>query len=134
MVLLSACKKDKDEKKDDNCSLSETNLVAHYKITSVKYQDSTSAPEVEVIDDFLEPCEKDDIFTFNADHTYENTDAGTICDENNTYDGSWSLSENVLSVDGDPALIENFTCTGFSAVVTDFDFAGDKLTVTYTKQ
>ncbi len=57
-----------------------------------------------------------------------------ICDENNTYDGSWSLSENVLSVDGDPALIENFTCTGFTAVITDFGSAGDKLTVTYTKQ
>ena len=131
VLAFASCKKDK---KDDNCSLSEANLAGSYKITSIKYKASASSPEEDYIDQFLEPCEKDDIITLNTDHTYVYTDAGTICSPNGNDNGTWGLSGNVILVDGDPATVENFNCSSFTAVATDFDIAGDKIIFTYAKQ
>ena len=132
-IALFSCKKDKKDK-DNDCAISEANLAGSYKIVSIKYKASASAQEVDYIDQLLEPCEKDDVVTLNADHTYTSTDAGTACSPNGTYTGDWSLSNNIISVDGDPATLESFSCSGFSAISTDFATTGDKLTFTYTKQ
>ncbi len=132
VLTLTSCKK--DDKKEDKCTLSEANLAGNYKVTSIKYRDSVSGPEVEIINEFLEPCQKDDVLTFNTNHTYVNTDAGTICDDNNTYDGAWSINGNAISLDGDAAVIEDFNCNRFIVSQTDVDTPGDKITITYTRQ
>jgi hypothetical protein len=131
MILLAACKKDKP---DDKCSVSEANLTGNYKVTSIKYKESTSAPEVDYMDGLYETCEKDDILTLNSDHTYISTDVGIICSPEGTYTGDWNLSGNVFSADGEPGTLENFSCTGFVWVISDFDIPGDNLTTTYTRQ
>ncbi|MEP6584056.1 MAG: lipocalin family protein [Ginsengibacter sp.] len=129
-IAFSACK----DKKEKTCSLSEANLTGSYKIVSIKYKASASATEMDVTDQYLDPCEKDDILTLNANHTYVYTDAGTICSPDGSYDGDWALSGNTISVDGDPATVQDFSCSGFSLVATDAIISGDITTLNYTKQ
>jgi len=128
--IFSSCKKNNEK----DCSLSETNMAAKYKITAIKYQASATSPEQDFFDQSLEPCEKDDITSIVADHTYVYSDAGTTCSPNGDYSGTWSLSGNTLSLDGDPATLEDFNCTGFSLVVTDIIVPGDKGSIRYTRQ
>ncbi len=130
---FSSCKK-KEKSNDKDCSLTEANLLGSYKVTSVKYKASASTPEVEFIDQFFDPCAKDDVTTFNADHTYTYTDAGTACSPNGDRTGTWSLAGNTATVDGQSGTIENFSCTGFTAVGTDGLTPGDKVSLTYTRQ
>ncbi|MEO6133652.1 MAG: lipocalin family protein [Ginsengibacter sp.] len=127
---LMSCKKNKDK----SCTVSEQTLVGSYKVTSVKYQASASVPAVESINDFLEPCELDDVITFLSNHSYTYKDAGTQCSPNGDDDGSWSLSGNVLNVDGDNVTFDSFSCTGFTLSISNYDVDGDKATITYKKQ
>lgn len=131
ILAFASCKKDKE---NEDCTLTETNLVGSYKVTSVKYKASASSTEIDYIDVFFDPCEKDDILTLNANHTYNYSDAGVTCSPNGNYDGDWSLNGNVLSVDGDPGTLENFDCSGFNAIGTDIYTQGDRVSLTYTKQ
>ncbi|MEP6594423.1 MAG: lipocalin family protein [Ginsengibacter sp.] len=125
-------KKDKSTTKD--CSLTEANLLGSYKVTSVKYKAPGSTSEVEFIDQFFDVCEKDDVTTFNADHTYAYTDAGTACALNGDGVGTWSLVGTTATVDGQSGTIENFSCSGFTAVGTDEIAPGDKVSLIYTRQ
>ena len=132
--VFASCKKDKKDTEDDSCAISEANLVGSYKIVSIKYKASASAQEMDYIDQLLEPCQKDDVLTLNSNHTYTSADAGTACSPDGSFTGDWSLSSNILSVDGDPGTLESFSCSGFSASTTDFSTTGDKVTFIYTKQ
>jgi len=126
-----SCKKE-DTKKD--CSLTEKNLAGSYMVTSVKYLGSPTSQEIDFYNDFFDDCQKDDILTISADHTYQYVDAGTSCQQNGSYDGTWALQGTNLSLDGDAAPLENFDCTGFSVTETDVIKDGDKITVRYTKK
>ena len=128
--VFMSCKKDKDK----SCSLSEQNIAGNYKITSLKYKASATTPEVEALDQFLEPCEKDDIITLAANKTYQYVDAGTKCQPEGSYSGTWSLSGNTLVIDGDAGDLSNFTCSGFSISASNYYQDGDKVTMTYQKQ
>jgi len=128
---LTSCKKNKDKK---SCTLTEANLVGSYKVASVKYKASASDPEMDYTDQYLEACEKDDITTFNANHTYAYTDAGTTCTPAGDATGDWSLSGNTVTSDGDAATLENFSCSGFTVSGTDVITTGDKLSINYVKQ
>ena len=59
------------------------------------------------IDQFPEPCQKDEVLILNSNHTYISADAGTACSPNVSFTGDWSLSSNIHSVDGDPGTIES---------------------------
>lgn len=133
IVALAACKKDKKENND--CSLSEANLAGSYKVTAAKYKLSSSTPEVDFFSVFpRDECEKDDVTTFNADHTVTYTDAGTVCSPANNDTGTWSLSGTTLTIDGEAGTLEGFSCAGFNATASNVSTPGDKVTVTYTKQ
>ena len=127
--MLSCKKKDKVK----TCTLSEANFAGSYKIESIKYKLSPSAAEVDGTS-YVDPCELDDVITFNADLTYTYTDAGTACSPDGSGTGDWSLSAASLTVDGTVAPVENFSCTGYSASQTDFNVTGDRLTVTFKRQ
>ena len=94
-VFISCKKKD-----DESCSFTEANLAGSYKVASVKYKASGSTTEVDY-DQYAEACEKDDLWAFNADHTFVYTDIGIVCSPNGADQGMWSLSGNNLSIDGD---------------------------------
>ena len=74
--FVSSCKK-KD--KVNTCTLNEANFSGSYKIESVKYKASPTSPEIDGTSLFFDPCELDDVTTFNTNHTYTYADAGTAC-------------------------------------------------------
>ena len=126
--VFSSCKK-----KDKDCSLSEANLVGSYKVASIKYKASATSSEEDVTNQ-VDACERDDVFTFNADHTLVYTDAGAACSPNGDDSGNWSLAGSVLSIDSDAGTVEEFSCKGFTLFANDILTSGDKVSVNYTKQ
>ena len=130
-LFISSCKK-KD--KENTCALNELSLTGSYKVESVKYKATPTSPETDGTSLFFDGCELDDVTTFNADHTYTYTDAGTTCTPNSDDTGTWTLSGSTLTIDGLPAIVENFSCSNFSLSQSDVNTAGDKITVTWKKQ
>ncbi|MEP6597536.1 MAG: lipocalin family protein, partial [Ginsengibacter sp.] len=94
--FVSSCKKDD---KPNTCALTEANLAGSYKVESIKYKLTPTSSEVDGSFAF-EPCELDDVTTFNTNHTYTYTDAGTACDPKGDDTGTWSLVGDSLIVDG----------------------------------
>src|SRR5215831_7694049 len=77
-VILFSCKKDKD--KPASCTTDASSISGSYKFTAYTYkQTPTSAEEDWLPVVFTEPCEKDDIISFNTDGNYIVTDAGIVC-------------------------------------------------------
>ena len=122
-------------KKNDTCTISAGSLSGPYKITAYTYKSSASAAEVDYYNViFSAPCERDDIYTFNSNGTYHITDAGTVCSPPTTDDGTWALSGNTITIDGDPATIQSFDCHRLVLVNNDTQVAGDQLKITLVKQ
>jgi len=129
--LVSSCKK-KDKK--DVCELNEASFSGSYKVESIKYKASATSPETDGTSLFFEPCELDDVTTFNTNHTYTYSDAGTACAPNGDDNGIWSLSGGNVTVDGNAEAVENFNCSTFSLSQSDVATSGDKVTITFKKQ
>ncbi len=70
-------------------------------------------------------CQKDAIYTFNADRTYtfKQGQNGTNCQNQGTFDGTWQLSSNTLSF-VDACILLNLTIT-FNDSETSFVFSND---------
>ncbi|MBS1733146.1 MAG: lipocalin family protein [Bacteroidetes bacterium] len=129
LTLAVSCKKDKDK----DCSFSEANFVGSYKITALKYKASASATEV---DEFalFSACEKDDIITFNSNHTITYTDAGTVCTPAGNDTGAWTyINSSSVNIDGDVANVASFDCTGIIFTISGTT-AGELTTVTLARQ
>ncbi|MEP6584178.1 MAG: lipocalin family protein [Ginsengibacter sp.] len=131
VVASTSCKK-KD--KVNNCDLTEANFVGSYKIESVTYKMSPSSPDVDGTSLIFDPCELDDVTTFNTNHTYTYADAGTQCNPPADDNGTWSLSGSTFTFDGVQQDFDTFDCTGFSISDTAYDVSGDKITVKFKKQ
>ena len=128
--LFISCKKDKD----GNCTLSVSAAAGTYRITAVKYKQTPTSAEQDYYNTlFTDPCEKDDTYNFNANGTYIFTDAGVKCAPPGDFTGTWSLSGNTITIDGDPGNVESFSCTAMIVSVTPFIIAGDKATITLTR-
>jgi hypothetical protein len=130
-VFVTSCKK-KDKVKV--CTLDEAALSGSYKVETVKYKATPSSGETDGTSLFFDPCELDDVTTFNTDHTYTYADAGTACSPSGNDNGQWSISAGSLIVDGAPTLVENFSCNNFSVSQTDVNTSGDKITITFKRQ
>lgn len=104
-ILFTACKKDKDEPAAVTPTVA--NLSGSYKldkITAMSGNTETPMPE-----GWMEACEKDDIYKLNANLSYEQVDAGTVCDPSGGISGSWKLnSATSIELDGDPYTIRKF--------------------------
>ena len=61
------------------------------------------------------------------------TDAGMICAPPRTENGTWSLSGNNITLDGDPIVIESFNCQTLVISFADFMTTGDKMKITLVK-
>jgi hypothetical protein len=95
-ITFGACKKDKDEA----VSVTKENLAGKYKISKVELI-VPGAPPQDMLATF-DDCEKDDVYTLNANMTAKYEDVGTKCDANgsNTYDTNWTLDGNAIVVRG----------------------------------
>jgi len=131
-ALFFACKKE-DHK--NTCTTDVSSISGSYKITAYAYKASASSPEQDYYNIiFTEACEKDDILTFNSNGNWTLKDAGVVCSPSGDDSGTWSLSGNTLSVDGDPATIESFDCKSLVVSNSDVLITGDKLKITLTRQ
>lgn len=130
VVLLFSCKE-----KPLECSTSVTNLSGSYKVTAYGYKQTPTSPEEDyyaII--FPDACDRDDIYTFNANGTYIMKDAGLVCSPPDDDNGTWSFVGNAMTIDGVPASIESFDCKTLIISTTDLSVSGDRLKITMIKQ
>lgn len=102
-ILLGACKKDKD---DEPVAATKENLVGSYKLTSAKAK--ALGQEMDLMEEYFEPCQRDDIYKLNADYTVQVKDEGTKCDPDGSYESSWELDGNYIDIDGYAGNIKSF--------------------------
>ena len=131
LVLFTSCKKDKDE----DCTLSTAAVAGTYKVTAVRYKASAAAAEQDYYNVFFpDACDRDDTQTLNANGSATFNDAGVKCTPPNDYTSTWSLSGNTITIDGDAANVDSFNCTTLVLSASGVIMAGDKITITYTRQ
>ncbi|AXY76248.1 hypothetical protein D3H65_20625 [Paraflavitalea soli] len=126
-MLFTACKKDKDEA----VAASKENLIGSYKLTEARAKVLTQ--DLDVLDTYVEACQKDDVYVLNADFTAKIKDEGTKCGNGEGYTSSWELDGNYIDIDGYSGNIKSFdgktlvieasgTQSGITATLT-FKFA-----------
>ena len=136
LLATTSCKKDNDNNNNQSVTPTKENLVGTWKVTAATV--SSGGQNVNVFNNsnemmnFFEPCERDDQYQLKSDLTYAYVDAGTQCDPEGSYDGTWNLvNATTLQVDGQDGTIKSFNGKN---LVTEVDFGGTTITVTYTKQ
>jgi hypothetical protein len=129
-MLLISCKK------EDSCKTDINTVAGSYKITAVTYKASPSAAESDFYNNFYsQPCERDDIITFQTNGTYKYDDAGVKCSPPNDYTGTWAMSGTTMfTIDGDDIDIAGFDCKKLILKVHDNLTNGDEMKITFTKQ
>ncbi|MEO5563837.1 MAG: lipocalin family protein [Chitinophagaceae bacterium] len=132
--ILVSCQKEKKHEDPNTCTLKKSSLAGTYVLTSVTYKATPTSPEQDFMF-FMEPCEKDDLFTINANGTYTYSDIATKCSPDGTESGNWSLNGNTIISDGEIAgTIEKFDCKSLVLYDTDVDLPGDRITTTITRK
>lgn len=130
LVLLFSCSKPETE-----CTTSVASISGSYNITAYSYKESASSPETDYYPVlFPDACERDDVLTFNVNGTYQKTDERVVCSPPENDNGTWALSGNTMTVNGDLNTIESFDCKTLVVVSTDFLIPGDKLKITLIRQ
>lgn len=129
VAILGACKKDTAT---TTCTLSSTSIVGTYKLTAMTNKVNDATPAVDLYASF-DACQKDDLYAFNNGGTYVISEGATSCTPTNASSGTWTLSGTTFTLDGDPAEISNFSCTGFEVKVAD-PATGAVTNATFAKQ
>ena len=133
LMVIFSCKKNTNN--NPSCTTDAASISGSYKITAYTYKESPSLPETDYYTIlFPDACERDDILTFNKNGTYQKTDAGIVCSPPENDNGTWVLSGNTVSINGDPETIESFDCKTLVVAFTDFLTPGDKLKITLVRQ
>ncbi len=127
LLLLVSCKK------DDKCETTVAKIAGNYKVTAAKYKSTPTSPESDLFI-LLDACEKDDIEVLNENGSYTHQDAGTSCTPSGTYSGTWSLSGNTLTIDGEVSTITSFDCSTLVFTVANYFASCDVATFTLAKQ
>ena len=129
VLFFSACKKEED---NNSCTTSVASLSGTYKVVAATY----TAPGLPNQDAYamLDACEKDDLQVLNANGSFTYQDAGTVCNPNGTYTGTWSLSGSTITLDGEVGTIQSFNCDRLVIYASVGFITGDKLTTTLEKQ
>lgn len=134
LVLISICSCESDPP-EPPCTATATSVSGSYKITAYSYKATPTSTEIDYFAMIMpDACERDDIYTFNANGTYARTDGGAVCIPSGNDNGTWALSGNTMTVDGDQNMVESFDCKTLMLVNADTQIAGDKLKITLVKQ
>jgi hypothetical protein len=130
-VVFTSCKKSSSN--NSSCTLSASSIVGTYKITSVKLSTQGQTLEIFNNDIFFEPCERDDIYTINANGTYTITEGSNVCSPTGNDSGTWTLNGNVFTMDGTEVnTISEFNCSSF--ISASEPMAGEIFYTTMTRQ
>ncbi len=84
-------------KSNTNESITFLNIVGNYKVTSDIYSNGQQSINFY---DSIDVCQKDDIFEFQKDSTFDYVDAGTVCQPNGSFSSIWSLAGTNLTISG----------------------------------
>ena len=130
-LAFVGCKKSSSSD-NNSCTLSASSIVGSYKITSVII--STQGQNIEIFnnDAFYDPCERDDIYTVNANGTYAISEGATSCSPSGAETGNWTLNGSSFTYGTETATISEFTCSSFK--LTSSTMTGESYTITMTKQ
>jgi hypothetical protein len=115
-LVLGSCKK-KDDDTPPVCEKTAAGIAGNYKVTKIEI--NTGAGFSDVTNVFFDACEKDDVYKFNANGTFEYQDAGTVCSPSGSGTGTWSVTNGKLtavtntgnSIDFISATINSNDCT-----------------------
>jgi Lipocalin-like domain len=134
-LVLGSCKK-KDDDTPPVCEKTAAGIAGNYKTTKVEV--NTGGGFSDVTNVLLDVCEKDDVYKFNANGTFQYEDAGTVCSPSGSGTGTWSVANGKLtaansgsSFDFASATINSNDCTTF---IVEESQQGSTIKVTFTKQ
>ena len=128
-----SCKKDED--KNSTCTSNVASISGSYKIIAYSYKASATSPETDYYNTlFPDACDRDNVLKFDASGTYELIDAGMVCSPSGNDNGTWTVSGNTMTVDGEATTIQSFDCKTLILSNNDIQTSGDKLTITLIRQ
>src|SRR4030095_1639903 len=123
-LFISSCK-------DESVPMCKTDVISisgSYRITAATYKANPSSSEENYYDVLLpDTCQKDNVYTFHTDGTFELKDSGAVCFPPRDGSGTWSVSNSDIVVDGAPTVIESFDCKTLIFSGSDIKIKGDKL-------
>jgi hypothetical protein len=122
LVVLVSCKKS-----NNDCNLSSASILGNYKITSMF--ETSNGQTIDVFNDstYTEPCSKDDIFTFNSNGVFTQSEGAVSCSPSNTFSANWSLNSNLLTLTdttggtstSEVYTVSDFSCSSFKLTMVD---------------
>lgn len=144
VLVFASCKKD-----DDNSMTPEEYLTAgNWKVTGMTINPPITVLGIEYSDIytlFVQDCDKDDLIKFNSDGTLTEDEGPTKCDPDDpqtTTDGTWTLSENGVTLtinypgdDPEVATVKSLNGTNLvisSPITEDFGLGLNNYTATIT--
>ena len=92
-LFISSCK----DETDRLCKTNVTSVSGSYIITGATYKSNPTSSEESYYDIlFPDTCQKDYVYTFQTNGTYEFKDAGVVCSPAGNRNGSWSVDGNTM--------------------------------------
>ncbi|MEJ8840959.1 lipocalin family protein [Lacibacter sp. H375] len=127
-ALLFSCKKN-DKTSCDNTVAA---IAGNYKITNITLAGQS------VTDQYLDACEKDDVYQLKADKTIILVDAGTKCSPAGDGGGNWDVASGTITISQTSGGGYDFSGTVVNkcnSIEVSEDIGGTyKLVTTFTKQ
>jgi hypothetical protein len=129
-LVFFGCHKNNDNPE----AISFQNLAGTYKVTALVL--SQGSIKVNYYDS-IDVCQKDDLFKFNKDSSFQYVDAGMVCNPDGSFSATWSLTGNILTVAGGNgvATVQSLTSKTMVLVSADTTYSPAVLTTeTYARQ
>ena len=136
-LTFVACKKSSTSDNNNNpCTLSASSFVGNYKMTA--QVSIVNGVSTDIFNDpsQIDPCFKDNIYTFNANGTYATTEGVDVCNPSNAETGTWALNGTSISINSsgrvDVGTISEFNCSSFKII--DTTDPSETLIITFARQ
>ncbi|SEN69195.1 hypothetical protein SAMN05660816_01250 [Niastella yeongjuensis] len=109
-------------------------LIGTYTIVSITSKISGSS-ELNVTDDYLQDCQKDDLMVLKSDLSLQMVDAGTTCYPSSNDSGDWDVNGSTFYWNGEPYKIRSLTTTNLVIEEVNSNSNNDEvITVTLVKR
>ena len=133
-AVIISCNKGKGD--TAACVTDAASISGSYKITAYTYKAGPQFPEIDYMNDiFPSFCDRDNIYKFTSNGTYQIMDIGIVCSPTGDDTGTWQfLSTAALKIDGDEVILESFDCKTLVLVNTDTQQQGDRLKIVMSRQ
>jgi hypothetical protein len=131
LSMFFSCKK--KDSAPTTCPFTVASLTATYKLTHMYYRSTPTGTDSEIIGS-LPACKLDDLLVLNANGIFMIQDVGVTCSTGGSIAGSWIISGNTISLEGDIYVFQSFDCTNLQLYKDNRLASGDRTTYVYVKQ